>query len=127
MKDTYVQAVLELVDSGESIDTVLPNLRDTLQRRGHSSLYGGILEVVHRVLKARRASTFVVVAKPTHYEEQKEAIANELAALGADATSAAVLTDDTLIGGRVIEHNFTRTDKSYKHALLRLYRSVTVA
>jgi F0F1-type ATP synthase delta subunit len=127
MKDTYVQAVLELIDEGVSIETVLPQLHHTLVRRGHSSLYASILTAVERVLDARRPGTFVVVAQAADYETQKDVIAKELAALGADPSDVAVLTDATLIGGRVVEHNHTRTDKSYKQALLRLYRSVTEA
>ena len=125
MHDTYVTATLELLAAGTSIDTVISGLKDTLKRRGHERLLPRILAGVARKLDTRPTNAaYVTVVSKTDYEVQKEAIKHALIELGYDQAPA-VQIDDTLIGGYVAEANSTRIDRSYKSALVSLYRSLT--
>lgn len=125
MKDTYIKAVLQMIDSGIKSEDILSGLKRTLEERGHDRLYVTILSGVLRVLEAGSANTATVsVARKDDYDNHKEAIAKTLSSLKVEGEPA-IAIDETLIGGYVVESNSTRLDASYKKSLVDLYRTIT--
>ena len=125
MKDNYITAVLEELRSGTNPEKVLTGLQNTLKKKGHEKLYGVILRGVARVLEAGSAEdVMVTVASDTDYKKHKDAIAQALKELDADAEPA-VQVDKTIVGGFLAEANNKRIDQSYKSKLVTLYRNLT--
>lgn len=126
MKETYTNALLQLLTPEADVVAVLEGFKKTLKARGHEALYKTVLARVLRTLEAARASTSVVVANQAALEAQAAAIAAALKDLGADpAQPATPVFDETIIGGFVAEYAHTRTDQTYKTKLVSLYRSLT--
>lgn len=126
MKQHYVRAVLTLIHTGTDVASVLSGLTRTLQARGHERLYRSVLMAVLRELTAKRDMTTVVVANERDVAAAQTAIAATLSVLGAPAdVTPVVRIDETLIGGIMVEHDARRLDRSYKHRLLTIYRSLT--
>jgi len=126
MKETYVQAVLEMIHEGADSAVVLDGLRSTLAARGHDQLYGDILRTVLRKIEAEKAQNpTVYVAKAADMETHASAIADALKTLGVADSDAVTTVDATLVGGFVAEAANTRIDQSYKTKLVSLYRSIT--
>jgi len=125
MKETYQTAVLELIRSGQSIETIAAGLTRVLKARGHERLAAGIWQAVVRVLEAGKASgSTVYVVSQADYDALKGDITAVLTQLAAP-TEPTVVLDQTLIGGFVAEGNSQRIDTSYKKQLVDLYRNVT--
>lgn len=125
MKDTYITALLELIESGQSVDTILDGFQKTLNARGHERLFVPVLRGVLRTLDAARPKTELIVAREVDVMKYRTAIEEALAKLGADAGDAVIHKDDTIIGGYIVEHADARLDASYKTKLVNLYRSLT--
>ncbi len=126
MKDTYTTALLDLLATDTDFTSVLAGFKDTLQKRGHSALYGPVLQRVLRQLQATRPSTVLTVSNESAREELARAIAVALTELGAPAdVGPAVVVDDSIIGGFIAEHAHQRQNHSYKSKLVSLYRSIT--
>jgi len=125
MKDTYVQALLELLQTSDDTTVTLEGFRRTLESRGHLQLQTPVLQAVLRVLEAKRPDTLVVVANDTDREKQRTVIEAALSALGTSLEHAVTAIDETIVGGYIVEHNTVRTDASYKTALAKLYRNLT--
>jgi len=126
MKDTYTNALLELLTPTADAERVIAGFREVLKARGHEDLFGPVLRRVHRVLVAARPETVITVASSQAREAQAAAIAAALQNLGADpAREPALVIDDTIIGGYIAEHAGVRTDASYKSKLGALYRRIT--
>lgn len=125
MKETYTKAVLELLQTQTDVATVATGLNRVLKARGHERLALPVWQAVLRTLRAGTATEAVVYvdneADLTVYQAE---IAALVAELGGEATFT-TKTDDTLIGGYVVEANKQRIDRSYKTQLLNLYRSIT--
>lgn len=126
MKQSYVQAVLDMIHAGKSPEEVLDGLQQVLSAKGHQRLYPSILAGVLRVLQAEtdRYVPQVTVARNTDLVEHKEAIMAALRALGTD-DEPVVAHDDTLAGGFVASYQNRVYDASYKTKLAELYRKVT--
>lgn len=124
MKDVYVQATLSLLASGQDVETVLKGLHTTLLERGSQKLYPSILSAVVRELDGAPATTRIRVVSEAAHKAQKAVIEEALAACGYAEGEVEVTIDNTLIGGYVVEHNFTRKDASYKRALEKLYTRI---
>ena len=123
MKDSYIAAALQAIQTGTDPETVVSGLRATLARRGHSSLYKKVLEGVLRGISVEQQNTRLFVASDTDAVKHKEAITQALQSLKADPATPAIV-DETLIGGFVAERNNVRLDASYKTKLIDLYRSI---
>lgn len=125
MKNTYIDAVLQMIESGEEPGMVLSGLKNTLAQRGHDRLYVSVLNGVLRVLEANSGTTTTVtVSDEATAVEYADAIKQALTTLGADKSHEVVI-DKTLVGGFIAEHNSKRIDQSYKTKLITLYRSLT--
>ena len=126
MKNNYIQAVIEMILAGKNPDEVISGLQKTLEVKGHSRLYPSILRGVLRVLETKKdtAGVTVTVATVPDVEKYKTTINSILEQL--DGTiDFSTQVDETLIGGVVVSDGQTVVDKSFKTALLNLYRSIT--
>ncbi|MFT5036655.1 MAG: F0F1-type ATP synthase delta subunit [Candidatus Azotimanducaceae bacterium] len=125
MKKHYVSAVLELLKN-EDASVVLTGLKDTLESKGHMSLYASILRAVLTQLEARDVSQLpqVTIASEEALKNQKTAIDAALKEIDAPAEFDTVV-DESIIGGSVVSYNNVLLDQSYKSALTKLYRSIT--
>lgn len=124
MKDTYTQALLELLKTTEDSSAVISGFSKTLSARGHERLFATVLKGVLRILESERPVTSVVAGSEAEAKKHSAAIKAALKEFDAP-TEVSVATDDTLIGGFIVEHNHQRLDQSYKTKLVELYRSLT--
>ena len=127
MKSAYVQAFLEVLQAGMSVDTALSGLARTLERKNHAKLYAPVLLEVVRVLEADKDgnSATVSVASSAQAKEHKTHIIAALTALGVDKNTVVKETvDETLVGGFVATFDYKEHDQSYKKALKSLFESI---
>ncbi len=128
MKSAYVQAFLEVLQSGMSVDTALVGLKSTLERKNHSKLYASVLLEVVRVLEADKdeKSAVVTLASLAQAKELKTQISSALTTLGVDKNAIVKeKVDETLIGGFVVTFDYKEHDHSYKKSLKNLFESIT--
>lgn len=126
MKDTYTKALLDLLTTEADAAQVLAGFKQTLTQRGHSALYGPVLRRVLRMLTAARPQTVVTICDTTARQDLADAISAALSELGAPSDmEPAVVIDETIVGGFIVEHGHQRQDSSYKSKLVSLYRSIT--
>ena len=126
MKKNYIKAILEMFERGDKPTEVLSGLKNTLETKGHMSLYGSILHGVLTQLEARNISDLpqVTVYSESDQKNQKKFIEETLKELGAESKYEATV-DESIIGGHVVAYNNMLVDKSYKTSLTKLYRSIT--
>ena len=126
MRNTYTASVVELLLSGKDVEHVLQNLKKVLVKRGHEKLLPKILKDVAARLEANHDEQVptVSVREASDLETFEEYIEEALRELKASEVPK-ITIDTTLVGGFVAEHAHKRVDKSYKEALLSLYRKVT--
>ncbi len=126
MEKVYVQAVMELLGSGSSIETVLGNLRAVMEARGHAKALPAVLRDVVRILdeQSDAAVPTVTLARAIDDKALSADIKSVLAALGAKGAHVVVI-DDTIIGGLVATFNHRQIDQSYRTKLTSLYQNVT--
>lgn len=123
MKDTYVTATLQLLNSGSTPDTVFTNLAKVLEARGHSALLPAILKSLLSAYEvAKKTQTPTVIVANAAAAKTKE-VAAALATLGAGTTAPEVVVDTTLIGGSQVLFNHKLVDQSYKTQLHNLYKA----
>ena len=127
MKRQYIQSVIELLEAGEKPETVLNNLKKTLQARGHSSLHCHILLGALRKLSSRsRVNTPVVtVAKIEDKNKFASAIKDALVKLDAGGKDTLFVEDKSITGGFIATYSHQSIDASYKSKLLSWYRVAT--
>ena len=123
MRDTYVTAVLELLQQGTEPGTVLANLKDVMEKRGHSALLPAVLAALlssfEQSEKNNTPTVIVASLKDAETNEVKTALKN----LGAGAGTPTVIVDDTIIGGAQVMFNHKMIDHSYKTQLHTLYKA----
>ncbi|MFN3187965.1 MAG: F0F1 ATP synthase subunit delta [Candidatus Paceibacteria bacterium] len=126
MKNSYVQAITQLIASGSEVDLVLSRVIAVMEARGHGRLYEEVLKEVVTVLEAKVASSTpkVIVARA---EDASTQVVNEaLALLDCADVKPTVKIDDTIIGGVVAIKGSEHIDMSYKAALRKLYQAITI-
>ena len=126
MKDSYLQAVLALLNEGKDPKEVVAGLKKTMQLHGHEPLLRSVLKGVIRVLEAgRHDRTKITVARESDAKKHAEAIKRAMSEVGTTAEDSDTIIDETIIGGFVVEANAQIVDASYKHKLLYLYQNLT--
>lgn len=126
MKELYIDAVLQMIKEGKEISVILGGLRKIMEQKGHTSLFAPVLRGVMRSLQTEKTTgTMVYIAKEADREKLATHIAAALAAINAENDEPTYVVDETLIGGVLAKRNSTVIDRSYKTALINLYRSVT--
>lgn len=123
----YSKAAYRALLKGVDPEMVCASLKRLLARKGHSGLYPRILRDLYRALTKNQAQRVVQVSVARERDIARFAaqIKAYTARIGADQHSIVHTTDPTLIGGFTVETPSTRLDRSFKHALLALYRSLT--
>lgn len=127
MTGKYTQATLDLLKGGMAVDAVLTGLQASLRANRHEKLYRKILVEVLRALSgnAGKSEIAITLSKESDEETLRKEIERSLKELGVESGNRSVVIDETIIGGHVVTTKTQRIDRSYKQALLRLYRSVT--
>jgi F0F1-type ATP synthase delta subunit len=127
MKDTYVHAILELIQSGQPIETVLTNLKKVLALRGHGKLHSVILTDLVQKLELANAGSQpkVVLAKEGSVSDAE--IKTVLAALSAPEGDYKVTYNPNIIGGLIATYQSKQLDQSYQTKLRELYQSIITA
>ena len=127
MEKSYVQAVLELLESGSEIETVLGNLRTVMTDRGHVKALPVVLRDVLRALEqgTTESTATITIARTSDEAALKVDIKSALTTLGAKSDTYTTLVDDTIIGGIIATYNHRQIDQSYRSKLSNLYQSIT--
>jgi F0F1-type ATP synthase delta subunit len=126
MEKVYIQAVMELLESGSAIETVLGNLRIVMEKRGHAKALLAVLCAVVRALEQGTTNSVatITVAREADMTALKTDIKSALVALGAEGAHTTIV-DDTIIGGLIATYNHLQIDQSYRSKLVTLYQSIT--
>jgi len=126
MKNHYIQAILEMIQTGTDSEKVFNGLQKTMQAKGHMRLYAPVLRGVLRVLETKKDTdtATVIVTKDSDIQKYSEVIKQTLSEVKA-GNDFSTKVDDTIIGGVIIKNNNTIVDLSYKTTLLNLYRATT--
>ena len=127
MKDTYVHAVLELIQAGQPIETVLANLKKVLASRGHLKLQAAILNSVAIKLESVMKVNVPKVVLAHEGAENETAIKKALVLLGATETEYTVSYNPNIIGGLIATYKSKQLDQSYQTKLRDLYQSIITA
>lgn len=122
--EQYVQALIELLESGAKPKEILEGLSRTLSTRGHEKIHRSILSELQSRLahRSREQVAEVVLAENAHASTLSKAIQEALEALNADKHE--VVIDPSIIGGFTATHRGFHIDQSYKSSLIRLYRQI---
>lgn len=126
MKDIYIKATREVLETHTDFQKVFEGLRHALRARGHEKLYAGILRGVLRSFEHTRlplSEARITIAHTDAMMTHSNSIEKFLKESGASAHT--VLIDPTVIGGVAFEYNHHVIDQTYKRKLLNLYRAVT--
>lgn len=126
MKDTYVHAVLELIQAGQPIETVLQNLKKVLVTRGHMKLHAAILaNLTIKLELLTKASQPKIVLASTDGANEAD-IKKALSKLSAPEQYA-VTVNPNIIGGLIATYKSKQLDQSYQTKLRELYQSIITA
>jgi F0F1-type ATP synthase delta subunit len=127
MKDTYVHAILELIQSGQPIDTVLANLTKVLASRGHSKLHAAILHDLLVKLELAQENSLPKVTLATDGSVSEAEIKSALTKLSAPTSDYKVTYNPNIIGGLIATYQSKQLDQSYQTKLRELYQSIITA
>jgi F0F1-type ATP synthase delta subunit len=125
MKQAYITALTDSLLATENVDEVLVRTEALLTQKGHTRLWPAVLRGVVVELEKRVVDETpeVTVAKEGGVDKAK--LAEVLAALKVQTETVKTVVDPSLIGGFTVQYRDTVIDKSYKRALLDIYRKVT--
>lgn len=127
MKQNYVTAVLELLQTDISAEVVLRNLETVLATRGHSKLLPSILLSLLGELDRQNKSSVATVVVATENGVEGSVIVDVLKKLSAPTTSYTVKINPKVIGGFIATYKSKEIDQSYQTKLRELYQSIITA
>ncbi len=127
MKQNYVTAVLELLKTNLSVETVLGNLEKVLVSRGHAKLLPNILTTLMTELERQNTSAVAIVTLAAIDSIATADILTALKAIDAPTENYTVKINPQLIGGLVATYGSTQLDQSYQTKLRELYQSIITA
>lgn len=126
LEHNYAAAVLALEARGTKSDAIVRGLSQTLARRGHQKLLPRIVRAIgmdaERV--ARRTGTTLTVAKDADATRYAADIKEAAERMGAGSAHETVV-DERLVGGFALRTADALYDRSYRTALVDLYRRMT--
>jgi len=122
----YIVAVHQSLESGKDISDVFKGLYAALEKRGHEKLKRKILFGLLEYIEEKEKSTApeVRLAKNEDMKKLSVSIKKALTELGAEEAPR-VSIDVKHIGGYTATYNGKCIDRSYKSALLQLYKNIT--
>jgi F0F1-type ATP synthase delta subunit len=120
----YATALAKNIEEGRELKDVLASLDRVLVKKGHEKLRPRILsELAHR-FEGRGADGAVVIVKDEADRKKfAGAIESALKEVGSEDTSE-VAIDSTIVGGFILKTKDKQIDRSYKRALINLYRNI---
>jgi F0F1-type ATP synthase delta subunit len=124
MKDNYIKAALELVEAGTPVETLLQNMKQVMDRRGHASLHAAVLNGLILALEAKVQSQVPTVVIAKSDSDALSRVESALAVLGHKAKDYRTVIDPSIVGGVIVSHNYKTIDQSYKTKLNNLYQSI---
>lgn len=127
MKQNYVTAVLELLQTDMSSEVVLRNLETVLAARGHSKLLPSILLSLLGELSRLNKSAVATVVLAKENSVEGSAITEALKKLSAPTTGYTVKINPKVIGGFIATYKSKEIDQSYQTKLRELYQSIITA
>lgn len=119
LADAYAQGLHRAVTNGTAAGKATDALVAVLKHEGKLALLPGIKRAYERLIYKTTQSTPTLTIAHAHDEAASKK------AIGEAAHHATVTIDTTLIGGFVFRNGSTRIDRSYKSALVSMYRSIT--
>lgn len=124
MQEAYAQALLKLVERGETPHAAVQKLSENLAKHGRSALMPKIARTFERLAQRQIGKTVVrlFVANDGDARHAKHEAEH---ALGAAHEHMQVKTDSSLIGGWRVEAGEKLIDMSYKKQLLAIYNRAT--
>lgn len=127
MKQNYVTAVLELLQTDMSTEVVLRNLETVLAARGHSKLLPSILLCLLGELDRLNKSAVATVVLAKENSVEGSAISEALKKMSAPTTGYTVKINPKVIGGFIATYKSKELDQSYQTKLRELYQSIITA
>lgn len=125
----YAEALYRAAHTTDSAvhDALVDRFVALVRERGHIGLLPTILREYEAIVHERSTGEEVHlrVAHTRDRERYAERIATDIRTLSAGSQNVHTIVDESAIGGYAIEANGTRIDRTYKHALLELYSSIT--
>lgn len=125
MKNTYIQAITQLLTSGKDIEIILPRVKEVMSARGHERLYVGVLQGVIKALEQQQQSSLVVIQVAKEADIASAKIKNLLKEIDGEKADIRTEIDKTLIGGAKATYCNRQIDQTYKTALQKLYQAIT--
>ena len=125
MKNSYVQAITQLIASGREVDYVLSRAKEVMTARGHERLYGEVLKEVVTALELKSFSSTPTVTVARIEDASSQGVTKALAMLNCTDIAPNVIVDDTIIGGVTATKGHAHIDMSYKTTLQKLYQAIT--
>ena len=125
MKQAYITALTDMLLTTTKVDEALSQMKTLLAQKGHTRLWPAVLRgtVVALEKKVADETPKVTVAKAGKIDAAALAATLKLLSVAGDTVHTSV--DETLIGGFTVQYKDKVVDKSYKRALLDIYRQVT--
>lgn len=120
LTNQYAEAIIKSALSTD-VETVLPRIRAVLEKHGHGKLLESILRRVVILSQEKEKSVEFKVTKKNDTEHYRE----ELKRYGLTVPEDVVMVDESLIGGFFYRDGQRLLDRSYKRALINLYKEIT--
>ena len=127
MKQVYIHALLEVLESGVSIETALTNLRLVLNKRGHGKILPQILSGLMVELEKSTKNNVPKIILATAGTVSDADIKAALEKISAPVKEWTTIIDPNIIGGLVATYNNKSLDQSYRTKLVDLYQAIVAA
>jgi F0F1-type ATP synthase delta subunit len=124
MHDLYVTAVLKSIKAGQKPAVVFDGLKHILARRGHERLLPRIVRSLEREAARATHSDTPILTVVKASDKDTALVAALMKDMGV-TSEAAVVVDETIIGGAKLRSGDTEIDATYKTALINLYHTIT--
>lgn len=121
----YALGMKDMLKEGNTLESLLTSLESVLARRGQEKLKPRILRELSRLLeKHDEHQTVVIVTNEDDLHTFKDEIKDAEHALKVTGKTVPV-TDPSIVGGFIVRTQNAQIDRSYKRALIDLYRNIT--
>jgi F0F1-type ATP synthase delta subunit len=127
MKQVYIHAMLQVLESGVSIETALANLRQVLDKHGHLKILPQILSGLMVELEKATKNNIPKVILASDGAVSDKDIKLALEKISAPTKEWTTVIDSNIIGGLVATFNNKSLDQSYRTKLVDLYQSSVTA
>jgi F0F1-type ATP synthase delta subunit len=117
LADTYAKVIRE---KGKDVSAqYVESLIAFMKSKGHLSLLPSVVRILEREPETHRAS--IVVARAEDAKKFARSIADSLKLLGTEVMPAASV-DARIVGGHIVRAGSQIVDKSFRNALVEMYR-----